>query len=230
MTPPPTTHPSADHENCASCVAIAQLNGDITSLKGDVAEMVRIQQSMAEDIAESSRKSTDQIHALAIEIERQKTGSALSTGDQRTALERLNAERREGDMEMRGKIGRYETERNAMLSEVNKANASLVSILKQLADGDKRIQRGEQAYAILKWVGIVVGALLLTTLVARVLLAGGGPIVPPVKIDNHEMTISIVGATSMVVAKIWASAVSLAGMALMTFKAIAFLRFKLHGG
>lgn len=219
-----------EHSGCANDAAIAQITANVSALQRDMQEMVQIQQRVAEDVAEGARKTADQIHALAIEIERQKTNTVLSTGDQRAAIERLNSDRRESDVEMRAKISRYEAERGLILAAVDKANAELASISKRLAEGDKRIEKGEQAWTVLKWVGMVIGALIITALISRVILNGGATIPPPVKTGEKEPLAAAVGATSYLMAKIWAGFLSVSGVVLMALKSVAYIRVKLQGG
>jgi hypothetical protein len=184
-----------------------QLAGAISTLAGRLEEVVKIQQTLAEDLAEHSRKSAETQAALMAEIAQSKTEHLLRTGDQGKAIEILKIEREAIDNELRREVERaredleyYKSQQPALLKRLEK-------ISERLERGGKEIDKGVRAWEILKWAGITVGALLLMGAVAKLYL-GNGPIHVG---ESHPGTVGT-DAISYMMAKMGAAWLGVSGI------------------
>lgn len=145
-----------------------QLAGAIATLAGRLEEVVRIQQTLAEDLAEHSRKSAETQAALMAEIAQSKTEHLLRTGDQGKAIEILKIEREAMDNELKRRIDYYEKQQPALLRRLEK-------ISDRLEHGGKEIDKGVMAWQVLVWAGAIIGGLLLTAAIVKIFLSGASP-------------------------------------------------------
>lgn len=192
--------------------AIVQLIGELLDLKGQMGSIVAIQGQLADQIEAHSKTSAAAQAALLQQIQQVKNDNAqacqLHTGNQREAVEKLQMERRMADHDTRSKLEAYERERTDIIHRLNK-------VCDRLEKGDRKIARGEMAFNILKWAGIVIGGLLLTAAVVKLFLSG-----ETIRIGQAHAA-SVAGIVSYGVAKIWGAWLFVAGVvaAIVDFRA-----------
>lgn len=112
------------------------------------------------------------------------------------------------DHEIRSQLSAYERERTDVIVRLNK-------VCDRLEKGDRKIARGEMAFNILKWAGIVIGGLLLAAAVTKLFLAG-----ETIHIGRSERPAELTGIISYGIAKIWSAWLVVTGVILfvMDFK------------
>lgn len=178
--------------------ALVRLAGDVFEMKGKMGTFTAA-------LAEHSAKSAAAQAALLAEINKVKlenaTACQLHTGDQRAAVEKLQMERRMVDHETRSKLEAYEKERTDIIHRLDR-------VCGRLEKGDRKIARGEMAFNILKWAGLIIGGLLLAAAVTKLFLAG-----ETIRIGASYPT-ALAGAISYGVAQIWSAWLVVTGIVL----------------
>jgi len=190
-------------------VALIQLVGEVTTIRGQITALNSTQDRFAAALEEHSLKSAKAQAELLNEINRVKfdnaTACQLHTGDQRAAVEKLKLERRMADHEIRSQLAAYEKERTEVIGRLNK-------VCDRLEKGDRKIARGEMAFNILKWAGIVIGGLLLAATVTKLFLTG-----ETIHIGRTARPAELTGIIGCGVAKIWSAWLVVTGLILAVF-------------